>query len=432
MFVGFSVIEAKISDKANGKLLLKQSRYLSSGRPSPNEDNIIWNVPIVMKIDGKIVRILLDSKEKEFSINEIQNSKYVHLNANSKGFYCTQYDNNMLFSLFANNNDLTDTDQLCLIRDLKALSKSGYMFDATQQVLNLFLASKDEKSYIIWDAILSAAADIDHLIAADEADHDLKEKYNAIMCDLLTPIYNSLNKWGDGDDEKQKGDIQRNDEFRPLIISSLAKYGQKQVINDILSKFDSFIMDKKEDDEKCNIGDALRSTVYSNALKYGDKERYHALKDYYMTTKDSMDKRRALSCLGSTNDEELILNTLEWVKDSDEVRKQDKIFALSSCARNRFGKQILWDFLQKTIDEWKVMFDGGGFILNSIVKLPAGFVNDKKADEIEKFYSGLTEGYGACQKSMKQCVETIRLNAKWRKEEIDNIKQWVNKNALQK
>eukprot|EP01083_Nonionella_stella_P286878 976436_1 len=126
---GFPVIEGKISDKANGKLLLKQSRYLSSGKPSKKEDNTIWNVPIVMKIDGKIVRILLDSREKEFTIPEIKNCKYVHLNANSKGFYCTQYDPSMLSSLFANNDSLTDTDQLCLIRDLKALSKSGYMSD---------------------------------------------------------------------------------------------------------------------------------------------------------------------------------------------------------------------------------------------------------------------------------------------------------------
>eukprot|EP01084_Bolivina_argentea_P169821 294333_1 len=254
------------------------------------------------------------------------------------------------------------------------------------------------------------------------------------MCDILTPIYNELNGFGDDDDEKQKKDRQRQDEFRPLIISSMAKYGNKKVIAGILNKFDAFIVDKKQDDEKCNIPDALRNTIYANAMKYGNEKRYNALKDYYMNTKDSMDKRRALQCLGYISDKELIIKTLEWVKDSDDVRKQDKVFPLGRCARSRNGKQVTWEFLQKTINEWRDMYDGGGFILNSIFKMPSGFVSDDKANEIEKFYSGLTDGdgYTACQKSMKQCVENIRLNAKWRKGQIDNIKQWINKNCSQK
>eukprot|EP00484_Ammonia_sp_Unknown_P001996 CAMPEP_0197023626 /NCGR_PEP_ID=MMETSP1384-20130603/4294_1 /TAXON_ID=29189 /ORGANISM="Ammonia sp." /LENGTH=884 /DNA_ID=CAMNT_0042451869 /DNA_START=21 /DNA_END=2675 /DNA_ORIENTATION=+ len=417
---GFPVIEAEITDKANGKILLKQSRYLSSGRPSKEEDNVVWNVPIVMKIDGKTVRILLDAKQKELVVDEIKTAKYVHLNANSKGFYCTQYNKEMLAALLTNLSDLNDLDKLCLIRDLKALSKSGYMADATEQLLSLMMACKDQQSYIVWNEILSTAADINHLINNDAK---IQEKFNAIMCKLLTPIYEYLNKWGDDDDEKQKADIQRTDVFRPMVISSMAKYGNKEVIAAILSKFDEFIVQRKG-----NIPEALRNTVYSNALKYSsDGTRYEALKKYYMTATDNMDKRRALTCLGSTNDAELILATLKWTKDSDEVRKQDKIFALGTCARSKTGREITWQFLKESISEWKEIYGGGGFILNSVCKLPASFVDDKKADEIEAFFNGL-KGFDACQKSMKQCVENVRLNAKWRNAEIQSIQQWIDKN----
>eukprot|EP01084_Bolivina_argentea_P055125 101081_1 len=420
---GFPVIAASVSDKNSGKIVLKQSRYLSSGRPSKEEDNVVWNVPIVMKIDGAIVRVLLDEKEKEFVIGEIVDSTFVHLNANSKGFYCTQYDVEMLSALTSNKKALTDLDQLCLIRDLKALSQSGYVEDATQQLLDLIVASKGETSYIVWNELLSAASAINHLIDGEE---DVQMQYNQIMCSVLRPIYENLNKWGDEDDEKQKEDIQRTGVFRPLILASMAKYGNKEVIGAILDRFDAFVVEKKAE---VTIPDALRSMVYGNAMKHGDKARYGALKAYYLSTTDNMDKRRALSSLGATKDKELIATTLNWSKDSDEVRKQDKIFGLGACARSKIGKEITWQFVKKTAQEWKDIYGGGGFILNSVMKLSSGFVSHEKANEIEHFYNGL-EGFATCQKSMKQCVETIRLNAKWRNAQIDNIKKWCNQQLI--
>lgn len=72
---------------------------------------------------------------------------------------------------------------------------------------------------------------------------------------------------------------------------------------------------------------------------------------------------------------------------------------------------------------------GGGFLLNALFKLPSGFVDGAKADEVEKFYATLVDDYDACQKSMKQCVESIRLTARWREGAIKSIEKWINKNA---
>ena len=70
--------------------------------------------------------------------------------------------------------------------------------------------------------------------------------------------------------------------------------------------------------------------------------------------------------------------------------------------------------------------------MNHVMKLPSGFVTDEKADEIEKYYATLDKkDFDACQKSMKQCVESIRLNARWRKAELKNIQQWIAKNKPQ-
>merc|ERR1712060_929720 len=93
------------------------------------------------------------------------------------------------------------------------------------------------------------------------------------------------------------------------------------------------------------------------------------------------------------------------------------------------GRELCWEFIRTTIADWKDQYGGGGFLLNGLFKLPSGFVDAKKADEIEKFYGTLVDDYDACQKSMKQCVESIRLNARWREGAIKNIGNWINKNA---
>eukprot|EP01084_Bolivina_argentea_P062069 113501_1 len=420
---GFPLIDAIITDKKNGKILLKQSRFLLSSMSDDEKkdmDETIWNVPIVMKIDGKLIPILLTKSEEEFTVKEIINAKYVHLNADSKGFYCTHYSKVMLNYLVKHLDYLSDIDRICLIRDLKALSKSTneYANDATQQLMNLLLASKSERSNIVWDELLTVATEIYEIM-----NQETKIKFDTIMRDLLFPIYLYLNGWGDDDSAEQKQNIERKDVFRPLIISALAKYGNKEILKVINDKFNKFIIDKND----IEIPDALRYTIYSYALKYGDIKEYNGLKEYYLNTKDDMDKRRALQCLGCTKNKQVLVEILNWAKNSDDVRKQDKIFALRTIARSEFGKDIFWEFLQKSVNEWKEIYGTGGWLLNDTIKLPSKFSSNDKANEVENFYNQLKD-FDACKKAINQCVETIRLNAGWKNRQIKNVQDWVNKN----
>ena len=152
------------------------------------------------------------------------------------------------------------------------------------------------------------------------------------------------------------------------MLSAMAKHGNKEVIDACISKFDSFVVEKKQDDEeKNNIPDALRGFVYATAVKFGDKSKYDALHQHYLTTEDNMDKRRALTCLGATRDPELIKQTLYWSKDSDEVRKQDKTFALGRCTATPEGRQLCWDFIKETISDWKDLYGVFLFVVSLLL-----------------------------------------------------------------
>ncbi len=77
-----------------------------------------------IKMNGKIKKILFDSKEKEFgiNINNMSELEYIHINANSNGFYCYNYDNKLLKLLNSNLQKLTIIDKIFLIRDTKAFA----------------------------------------------------------------------------------------------------------------------------------------------------------------------------------------------------------------------------------------------------------------------------------------------------------------------
>jgi len=230
--------------------------------------------------------------------------------------------------------------------------------------------------------------------------------------------------------KKEKEDVDVEALLRPAVISSLSKYGYKPVIDEALKRFKAFMSlsdeDKQSGKSKADISSSLRIIVYSIAAKYGGVEEFEALKKYYLNVKDTTEKQWSLRSLGHTRDPKLIQQLLDWIKDSDEVRIQDKVFPFASVAASRAGRDICWAFLQKTFGEWFNKFEGG-FLVQHLAKVPSEFVSNEKANEVEKFYSTIVEAYPACKRAMNQCVENIRKNANWREREIEVIKKWIIK-----
>ena len=145
-----------------------------------------------MRIEGQkdVTSVLLDCQEKTFDIPE--NAKWVHLNADSKGFYCAKYDNDMMAALSAavKNGDksLTAIDKVVLIRDTSGLAEAGED-GVTVQLLDIIFACKNETVDAVWDSALEAAGNIAHII--DDNDK-IMEDFNTVMRNTLETIWNKL------------------------------------------------------------------------------------------------------------------------------------------------------------------------------------------------------------------------------------------------
>jgi len=410
---GFPLISASRSADG-GTLTLKQQRFLISG---DDEEKTTWNVPMCLRVEGedKIQQILLDEAEKTFDVSK--SAKFVHINADSTGFYCCNYDEGMTEQISSNLSSLSQIDRICLIRDTKSLAVSGVP-GATVKLLGIVAASKDEADYPVWDALLSAMADVVHIVDGDE---EIMKDINAIMVKTLGGIYKKL---GFDPAEEQKDD--KEDEttsglFRPLILGAMAKYKNEQVIAEMMKRFHAF-MDNKYDDDA--LSSSIRGTTFANCIKNGKEKEYNALKQYYNTTENPLDKSSALRSLGMVRySDKAMSDFLEWVISSDEVRSQDKVFPYRSMASSGSkGREMAWQFLQKRWDEWFKLFEGG-FLIQHLAKIPSGFVTAEKAKEVEDYYAKIDAP--ACKRAMKQCIENISQNASWRAKELDNIRKWA-------
>ena len=186
---GFPLITAK---RNGNKLILRQNRYLSSGNSEESESKSLWNVPLQLRVStsDNTIPILLEKREQEFDLPK--NCEWVHLNGDSTGFYCCSYDSSMMKALSEalskNDKRLTVIDKVCLVRDTNALATSGAE-GSTQNLLTLLTSFKSDVTHPVWDAIISGAGEISHLIDSDKSTMDL---FSKIMRDAMAPLFKSI------------------------------------------------------------------------------------------------------------------------------------------------------------------------------------------------------------------------------------------------
>ncbi|ETO07615.1 hypothetical protein RFI_29777, partial [Reticulomyxa filosa] len=228
---GFPVVSAS---RNGDKLILTQIRHLSSGKLTQEQEKVVWSIPMKLRIGHETITVLFEHKKQVIDLPK--NAGWIHLNADSTGFYACQYDKEMMNTL-ANalqkgDKHLTELDKVCLVRDSLAVAES-IVPGATENLLNLIISFKNEKSYPVWDTLLNAAQNIRHIIDKDE---DIGKHFDSIMRDTLLPLFKDLGWEGPKDED---ADIESL--LRPLALSSIAKYGYQPVIDEALNRFRTFM-----------------------------------------------------------------------------------------------------------------------------------------------------------------------------------------------
>ncbi len=128
-----------------GQIGLRQSRFLSSGDVTDEEDKTLWWVPLGLKTDPHATRSSGKALvAKEETLRNMDETFY-KLNADNNGFYRTNYPPARLAKLGADRAKLSIEDRIGLIADTGALAVAGYA--TTTALLTLVENFKDEQSH---------------------------------------------------------------------------------------------------------------------------------------------------------------------------------------------------------------------------------------------------------------------------------------------
>lgn len=407
---GFPVVKVDYRQEGLNRILsLSQERFLADGSVDKNADNS-WLIPISVSssqdpsktvFDG-----ILDAKTKEFVIQNVPEGTWLKINPGTIGFYRTRYSQSALSLLLPAIKDhtLPPLDRLGLLDDLFAMVQAGYA--STVEVLELMQAFLHEDNYTVWSTIVNILSKIGILISHLDFEDSLK----AFGRNLFRDVNGRLG-W-----DPKPNESHLNTLLRSLVLGRMAALNDQDTIEEAKRRFELHV------NGTTTLAADLRSPVYRAVLSVGDANTYDTMIKLYKEADLQEEKERILRALGAIKDEALLRKVLDFAM-SEEVRAQDTVFAIMSVGLSYKGRLMAWNFFK---EKWKTLLDRyeGGFLLARLVKFTTeNFVTEEQAKDVESFFEGHpTPG---TERTVQQCVESIRLNAAWLTREKDSIRKYL-------
>jgi len=132
----------------------------------------------------------------------------------------------------------------------------------------------------------------------------------------------------------------------------------------------------------------------------------------YKKAETQEEKVRLLAALSYFKDENLILETLEFVL-SENVRTPNMDYIFKNIAQNPYGREILWGWLNKN---WKRVTEKtgeGNTVLKKIIGTISKTTDDTMIKEVQEFFKkNPTPG---TKNTLRQEIERVKIYSKFLK-----------------
>ena len=160
--VGYPVISVNENTEQN-KIVVRQSRFLTSGDVQPSDDTTIWRVPLgITGIEGGQDEFL---SNKEQAIQGMSMDFY-KVNNNGTGFYRVSYPPTRLAKLSKQLDRLSAEDKISIIGSASALASSGS--SSVTSLLSFLQGFRRESNSVVWEQILEVLRTVDMVFSEDK------------------------------------------------------------------------------------------------------------------------------------------------------------------------------------------------------------------------------------------------------------------------
>lgn len=401
--IGYPVVSV---DRKQKHIHVHQERFLSSGRPTAEQDSTVWHLhlPLVGEHESKEAFVEVTQKDQTISIPEALQSGWLKANSGQSAVARVKYSPELLalLNVAIEKLQLSATDRLGVVADAFALSKAGQI--NLSQALSISRAFVNETDYSVWADLSGNLATIAALWEAEPS----YPKFQGFVRSLYSKIGQSLgwaHKAGQSDLDKL---------LRAVVISRLADSGDKDTVDEALKHYAAFQKDPKA------LPADLRAVVFKLVMRHGGEKEYNEMLTLFKTSEMPEEKLSALRGVGYSNKPELIQRALDFILGG-EVRKQDLFYLVAACASTPKGRDLTWAWIKQNWASRLVPeFQGGMGLLGAVIKYGLdGYASNAVADEVEAFFK--QNGTDDTKRTVAQVCESIRANAAWVARNRDDV-----------
>ena len=411
---GYPILQVKTERRDQGvKAALSQQRFLYNALLDDGQDSSTrWQVPISVRSreDPARASLLMVGDHAQVTLDgsgfaSAQN--WIKVNPEQTGFYRVSYPPNEWDGLRGAIEalQLPATDRLGLQNDAFALMRGGYA--SPTLFLSLAGAYRNETHASVWSDLLSNLRDFEGLILGES----YLPQFHAFARDLLRDVAHRVG-W-----DPRLGEGHLDSLLRAIAMGQIGYYGDPQTVREAGSRFATFLGDS------ASLHPDLRDVVFGLAAKEGDESTYQTLLDLGRKADLHEEKLRFLRALARFSQRHLLERSLRLSLEPD-VRTQDTITLVTSVAANRQGRDLAWEFVKDNWAEFDRRYGGGGFAIMRLVNITGGFTSPDQAQDVEVFFRG--HPTPSASRTIQQCLERIRLNARWLERNGKDLTEWFS------
>jgi puromycin-sensitive aminopeptidase len=406
---GYPVVDIRLEVSRDEplELALSQHRFLYDYDPERGEpDPTLWRIPVAVKseVSGSAtsVRPFVAVVEERHAIVPLpitvpdhDDKPLIIVNAGRTGFFRVNYSAEMWERSrpAIATKTLPTAERLGLAADAFALTRAGYL--PATQFLSLASAYAQEREYPVWSDLVGSLGWLANILAGEP----IEPQFKTFARDLLQPIMAHMG-WEPLPNESHLDAL-----LRGIVLHEIGHYEEGTVIAEARSRFDHYRQNPQA------VHPDLRSTVLNLAAFGGDRATYDALREVEQKATLQEEKLRALAALTHFQQPDLLRQALE-LSLSAAVRSQDTIRVVAGVAANPQGRHLAWEFVQANWPEFDRRYGGGGFLLTRLIEaVTSSFTTLAKEREVAEFF--LAHPVPSATRTVQQCLERIRINARW-------------------
>lgn len=167
--------------------------------------------------------------------------------------------------------------------------------------------------------------------------------------------------------------------MRTTVFDFACSIGHKECLKRVGEEFSKWIVDPTSPPHP----DIRNLVYYYGMAEAGNADSWEKMLNAYKNEQDAQEKVKLMYGLTGITDERILKHFLELAKDESIIRSQDYFTVLRNIADNKYGEQIVWDFVR---ENWLYLSDR--FTLNNrylgqmVKSITSKFATEERKKEV--------------------------------------------------